>query len=106
RNFPSMRLGNSTNDGQPQAGAPAFPAARGIGTVEAVEDMAKLLRRHAAAAILDANLYHPINLFNFQQNMPASGRMAQGVADQVVQTLAQPRPVGLNGGQVAQQFGV
>ena len=53
---PTVRLHNVLHDGQAKAGAAGLAGAGFVDPVEALEDAAQVLLRHALAEVLDAEL--------------------------------------------------
>ena len=96
----SMCFDNGFGDRQSQAGFTSLGARR-VGAVESVKDMRQRIGRNPLAIILYTE-YHLILLTCRTENdLPACGRVAQGIADQVAEDLRHPVRVQVDFGKPA-----
>lgn len=75
-------------DGEPDPAATLLPVARGVGAVEAVEDVAEMLRGDAIPGVCDADLDPAVVDPSRRDNGVARGRaVSVGFVEQVAQHL-------------------
>ncbi len=85
-----MRLDDAFADRQPQPGAAAAPAARGLGAEEALEQARQLLVAHARGTVVQIDQHLPAFAPRLQTQRAAGIGIAAAVLEQVGEQLAQP----------------
>src|SRR5213075_1916144 len=99
------RLHQLADDRQAQTGPTARPVPGLVAPVEPIEDPGELLRRDAAAGVLDGDLNQVVAARGSKRDDAALGGVAQGVADQVAENLDDPLAVAPRRRQVGLDLG-